>query len=114
MGATRVDAIDIDLECRRVARENIEMNKCRSIAVPDKNIEEVSGRYDLVIANIIDGVLLDIQPDLLRCMNPAATLVLSGILAEREKPFIEKFLNGTSLAIVDRAAKGEWVGLLLK
>lgn len=115
----RVLAIDNDPEARRVARENLAINKVEAIEVPDQNIQDLpmdhqEDAFDLVIANIIDGVLLDLKSELLRVRKPNAPLVLSGILLEREQAFIDQFLKGTDLKIQRRLVKNEWVGLLLQ
>jgi ribosomal protein L11 methyltransferase len=112
-GAKKIVAIDIDLECRRVARENSVQNQTSVVEVPDLNIEEIQDQFDLVIANIIDGILLDIKPDLLRVLKPGGHLILSGLLTKREEAFCESFLSGTQLQIKERISAGEWAALIL-
>lgn len=112
-GASRVVAIDIDPEARRVARENIARNEVRGIEVPDLLLEEVRESYDLVVANIIDGVLLNLKNDLDRVTKSKGYLIITGILEERESAFIDQFLSDTDLKIEMRVTKDEWVGFLL-
>lgn len=112
-GANRVVAIDIDPEARRVARENIARNEVSGIEVPDLLLEEVRESYDLVVANIIDGVLLNLKSDLDRVTKSQGYLIITGILEEREGSFIDQFLSNTDLKIEMRVAKDEWVGFLL-
>ncbi len=113
LGATPVVAIDNDPEARRVARENLLLNSSEAVAVPESNIEEVQQSYDIVVANIIDGVLLDIRPELLRVLKPGGKLVLSGILSDRATQFFEAFLADGRVKLVERLNDGEWVGALL-
>ncbi len=112
-GASKVVAIDVDPEARRVARENILRNEIQGIEVSDLLLEEVKGTFDLVIANIIDGVLLNLKDDLERVTKTPGFLILTGILEERESSFLDQFLSQTSLKIEMRLAKEEWVGFLL-
>lgn len=112
-GARRVVGLDIDPEARRVARENVERNLIDHIEIQDQSLEEVRDSFDLVIANIIDGVLLQLKEDLCRVVRPGGYLILTGILEERENDFIDQFLEGTQLKIEWRLAKDEWVGFLL-
>jgi ribosomal protein L11 methyltransferase len=112
-GAERVVGIDIDPEATRVARENIERNQVSGVEVQDLLLEEVRESFDLVVANIIDGVLLNLKQDLVRVLKYDGKMILTGILEERENQFIDEFLQGTDLKIELRLAKDEWVGFLL-
>ena len=115
LGAGRVVAIDNDPEARRVARENIKLNQAEEIEVPDTQLNELrSEQFDLVIANIIDGVLVTLRDDLVRVLKPGGTIVLSGILTEREGPFLDQFLQGFSMRNRRRLTMGEWSSFLIK
>ena len=105
-----VTGIEIDPEARRVARENIALNKLKEISIPESLIEEIRDQYDVVVANIIDGVLLNIKKDLLRTLRPGGHLLLTGILQERDNMFFEKFIETSPLKVIRRLEKDEWVG----
>jgi ribosomal protein L11 methyltransferase len=105
-----VTGIEIDPEARRVARENIKLNKLESIQIPDSLLEEIREKHDVVVANIIDGVLINLKKDLLRALKPGGHLLLTGILEERDNLFFEKFLENSGLTVVRRLEKDEWVG----
>lgn len=109
-GMGLVTGIEIDPEARRVARENVKLNKLDMISIPDKQIEDIHDSYDVVVANIIDGVLINIKSDLLRVLRPGGHMLLTGILEERDNLFFEKFMEGSGLTVVRRLEKDEWVG----
>jgi ribosomal protein L11 methyltransferase len=109
-----VVGIEIDVEARRVARENLERNLCTEVQILDEAIEQIGEVYDVVVANIIDGVLLNLKEDLLRCMAPGGVLVLSGVLQERADHFFQQFLASTSLKLVVQRDQGEWVSCVLE
>ncbi len=109
-GVGKVIGIEIDPEARRVARENIKLNGLDSIEVPDLLLEEVREKYDIVVANIIDGVLIQIKNDLLKVLKPGGQLFLTGILLEREETFFKGFLEKSDLKIIRRIEEDEWVG----
>ncbi len=113
MGSTDVVGVDNDPEALRVAKENIEINRSKAIVISEKDISQVEEHYDIVIANIIDGILLAIKPDLLRVRAVGAKVVLSGILKEREENFISEFLSSTDLKVIERCQDGEWTAFLL-
>lgn len=111
--ADRLVTTEIDADARVVARENYKKNSFTDIELPEHQIEDLTETFDLVIANIIDGVLTKLKSELIRCMNANSFLILTGILEERDEEFINNFLKGTNLQIVERKVKGEWVGYLL-
>jgi ribosomal protein L11 methyltransferase len=112
-GAKKVVAIDNDSEALRVARENLALNKIHDIEVSNQSLAQIEGSFDIVVANIIDGVLLKLKPDLLRLLKPGGRLVLGGILLERDPEFIPLFLEKTHLEVIDRELKDEWVSYTL-
>jgi ribosomal protein L11 methyltransferase len=109
-GMGLVAGIEIDPEARRVARENIKLNKLPQIDIPESLIEDIREQYDVVVANIIDGVLINIKKDLMRVLRPGGHMLLTGILEERDNHFFEKFLEGSGLTVIRRLEKDEWVG----
>lgn len=113
-GFKNIKGIDIDPEARRVSKDNIELNKVDGIEITDQLLEEVREKYDVVMANIIDGVLIQLKDDLLRVLKPGGQLFVTGILLERESLFFEKFIEAQKLRVVRRLEKDEWVGFWLE
>jgi len=113
LGAEMVTAIDIDPECLRVSLENSKLNRCENIFVEDVELSNLSGQFDLVVANIIDGVLVKLGPNLTRVTKPDGVLVVSGILMDHEERFLDAFIDFNRLKIQNRIEKEGWVSFLL-
>jgi ribosomal protein L11 methyltransferase len=109
-----VFGIEIDPEARRVARENIERNNLEDILITDDILESVNSQFDFVVANIIDGVLIQIREHLLRILKPGGHIFLTGILLEREETFFREFIERSPLKLVRRIEKDEWCGFWLQ
>ena len=112
-GFQKVKGIDIDPEAQRVSKENILLNNMPEIEITSELLEEVKEKYDVVMANIIDGVLINLRQDLLRVMKSDGQLFVTGILLEREAYFFESFIEAAKLKVVRRLEKDEWVGFWL-
>jgi ribosomal protein L11 methyltransferase len=112
LGVPQITCSDIDEECRRVSQENFENNKATNIAWSEDFSRE-TGTWDLIVANIIDGVLLDLKTDFRDHAGPNTHFILSGILHEREDNFIRDFLKDWPLKVRKRFAMKEWVGFWL-
>lgn len=110
LGFGLITGIEIDPEARRQARDNCKINQTESILISDQEIDEIKEQYDVVVANIIDGVLIRLQKDLIRVMKPDGHLFLTGILQERDNLFFEKFIENNNLKVIKRIEKDEWVG----
>lgn len=109
-GVGLVEGIEIDPEARRVARDNVKLNNLEVIDIPETQIEDIHSSYDIVVANIIDGVLIKIKKDLMKVLKPGGHMLLTGILEERDNHFFENFLEKSGLTVVRRLQKDEWVG----
>lgn len=113
-GIPNVFGIEIDPEARRVGRENIERNQMTDIIITDDLLESVDSQFDFVVANIIDGVLIQLRSDLLRILKPGGHIFLTGILLEREETFFREFIEMTELKLIRRIEKDEWCGFWLQ
>lgn len=113
-GAKQVGATEIDIQARSVARDNVKLNKINTIEIYDEQIEGVTGPFDVVVANIIDGVLVDLRRALMERVAIGGDLVLSGILLEREDEFVREF-EWEEFHFIQRVRleKDEWVGFHL-
>ncbi len=105
-----VHANEIDFDAKMVAKENIELNKTRGVKIIDERVDQIQQPYDIVVANIIDGILLDLKKDLIRLS--LKSLILTGIIIERENEFVKKFEKNFSYKMKKRIQKGDWVGYL--
>ncbi len=110
LGYGLITGVEIDLEARRKARENCVLNQTTNVEITDLQIDEIREQYDVVVANIIDGVLIRLQKDLLKVTKPNGYLFLTGILQERDNLFFEKFIEANPLKVIKRIQKDEWVG----
>ena len=110
-GYGMITGIEIDPEARRKARENCELNQTKSVVISDQQLDEIRDKYEVVVANIIDGVLIKLRKDLIRTVKENGHLFLTGILQERDNLFFEKFIEASpELKVIKRIQKEEWVG----
>lgn len=111
MGLEPIVGLEIDPEARRVARENLHRNKVAHVEVLDQPIDEIHQAFDVVVANIIDGVLIQLREELLGCTVTGGDLFLTGILVEREEHFLKEFIQKDErVQVIKRWQSDEWVG----
>lgn len=114
LGVKNVIGTEIDSESVITARENLAINRIHDIQVFESNLGQINGKFDLIVANIMDTVLLDLKKDFLRLSKRNTCFIFSGILQERDAEFIKNYLSDIPLNIVSRIQKDEWVGYYLK
>jgi len=113
-GADQVMAIDNDPEAVRIALHNVRANRLDwNIGVSDRPLAEVQGRYDLICANIVHDVLVEMAPDLKRLLGENGRLVLSGILRGKQERHLEKVFAANNLKLVCTDHEEEWVAMYL-
>ncbi len=106
-----ITGIEIDPEARRKARENCELNQSKNVIILDQQLDEISEQFNVVVANIIDGVLIRLKKDLIKSVKLGGHLFLTGVLQERDNLFFDKFIeNSPELKVIKRIQKDEWVG----
>jgi ribosomal protein L11 methyltransferase len=111
-------ASDIDPEAVRVARENMQLNRCGALVTCVRAAGLADARFrarapfDLVFANILLPPLKRLASPLARVLAPDTRVVLSGLLAEQENAALAAY-RPHGLKLVRRIPLGEWVTLVL-
>jgi ribosomal protein L11 methyltransferase len=111
LGAEQVVAIDIDPVAVKVAKENAERNGVR-LDIRTGTIDQVEAEeYDVVIANIIASIIIDILPDVATRMKKGGKFLASGIIAEKKQSVLDA-MTGTWLLPTEVREEGGWVAIL--
>lgn len=116
-------AVDIDPESevvtrRHAAANGVPVDQTRGLSAltgdgyrhPDIRRH---GPYDLVLANILAGALIDMAADAAGSVAPGGILILSGILAEQTEDVIAAH-TARGLTHLRTLKKGEWTALSLQ
>lgn len=114
LGFAVIHGVEIDVGAREVARENCAVNRAQKIKILDDSVEGLSGTYDVVVANIIDGVLLQIQAALWDRLAPDGILIVTGIYHENHEVFRKQFRLKPDYSWGTPLTKGDWLGYCLK
>lgn len=109
LGVQKIQCTEIEEEARRVAHENFERNDCSDIRLDENQIQNLTDQYDIVVANIIDGVLVRLQEDLKARTKPGGWLILSGIISERVEDFLDGFQLPSGRDWNLRQQMGDWL-----
>ena len=117
-------ASDIDRACATVVLDNAALNQVPLGAGPGQltmviadgmadPLLEARGPYDLLVANILAGPLIELAPAFSRALVPGGSLVLAGLLATQE-PQVRAACRRAGLRIARRRVNGDWSILWLR
>jgi ribosomal protein L11 methyltransferase len=115
-------ATDIDAVAVEVAQDNAAINNVRLghgagellLAVADGMESPLLGArapFDLIIANILAGPLIELAPDFVKALAPGGTVVLAGLL-DSQADAVAAAHESLGLKLSDRGS-GEWPVLVM-
>ncbi|GHU63969.1 ribosomal protein L11 methyltransferase [Bacteroidia bacterium] len=108
-GADRITAIDNDTFAYENSLENITLNHTPTIEVKLGDVGLLGKEtYDFVFANINRNILLHDIPAYINCMNPGASLFVSGFFSE-DLPMIQETCIKNGLTFISRKEENNWV-----
>lgn len=115
LGASQIEAFDIDEWSVVNGEENIEINNCQNINLQQGKITEVNltGKFDIILANINKNVLLDEIKIYTTFLNFGSQLLLSGFYTHDIADLLQEALKH-NLTEVKRDSRETWASLLLK
>ncbi len=113
LGATDIAATDFDPDAIRVAREN----EVRNFPQPrikwrqaDVRRWRAAGSYDLVVANLFSGILVEAAGAIAASLRTGGELWVSGILRDQE-PGVVRAYRAEGLRRLASKRRGKWVML---
>jgi ribosomal protein L11 methyltransferase len=91
LGASRADGYDIEPQALIASRDNAADNHVQDGLVLHESDATLPLDADVLIANIISGVLCELAPRFAQLLRPGAQLVLAGILDEQVNEVIAAY-----------------------
>ncbi|MDX1409186.1 MAG: 50S ribosomal protein L11 methyltransferase [Saprospiraceae bacterium] len=110
MGAAQVIAIDNDAAAVDNTKENLVQNDVAAEVLLGSASRIPDDPFDLILANINRGVLIEIMPVLARSLAPEGNLLLSGVLTS-DQELMQDLLAENGLHVVHAYRRGEWLCL---
>ena len=113
LGATNVLATDISDESMTAAKQNSALNNLTNIKVQKTSLlAGVEGKFDIIVANILAEILLDLIPQMDAHLNKDGQVIFSGI-DYLQLPKIKKSLDENNFKIDLTMKQGRWIGLAI-
>ncbi len=111
LGGQRALGLDTDPIAIEATTANARRNRlARRIRARLGSLPSGEPAFDVVLANLIAGVLVPLAPALHDELRPGGTLVASGIFVDREAE-VRLAFQAVGLDVERRTAEGDWVAL---
>jgi ribosomal protein L11 methyltransferase len=114
LGAESAVGVDIDELAVKTAKENAELNNVadRFTPIHGNFTEKVSGKYDIVVANIVADAIMFLSEGVKAFMKPDSIYIMSGIIDTRAEEVIEAVSKNFN--IIDKLTLNGWYCLVAK
>lgn len=111
LGARTVTAVELDPDAIGNATENVERNGVAGavhvIEGDALSLLPLLAPVDLILANIVSSVHLDLLSEMARALSPGGRAVLSGILVE-EREMMQARLKATGWVVIEEDVEDIW------
>ena len=108
-----VDAVAENMEANGLADRGYRLLIGNIIDDPAVQDAVGYGKYDVVAANILAEVLIDLAPEIGAHIKSGGVLITSGILTEKEE-IVKKAFTDAGFTILEVNEQGEWAGIIAR
>lgn len=106
---------DIDAGALQNARDNIRLNDVgHLVTVCDTPLHNISGSFDLVLANLYGEVLCSLAPEVTRIAKPGATAILSGITEIVWDSVWQAYESHHHWELISEQSEGDWMCAVIR
>lgn len=112
LGAKQVYAVDTDPQAILATRENAKQNGVLSQVQAGLPGQVALPIVDVVLANILAGVLVELAPSLIAQVRPGGQLLLSGLLKEQQASVLAVYADECDLERID--VRDDWCCALMQ
>lgn len=114
LGAGEAVGIDIDPLAVKTAGENARLNGVeeRFTGICGDLASKVSGQFQLVAANIVADVVIQLTQDVPRFLAPGGVYIISGIIDTREEDVLAALAG--RFTVIERKEERGWVAMALR
>lgn len=113
MGASHLDAVEIDSYAFQNLKENIELNNADWITPFEGGMDQIpdSARYDFILANVTKNIIMIQSQDFFDRLEPGGRIIVSGILDTDQDEVHNAYIR-TGFYGLESMKIGKWTALM--
>lgn len=115
LGASKVDAYDLDEVAVNSAKMNVELNNTQDIVAIKQNnlLENISGQADVIVANLLAEIILRFVDDAAKKVKKDGLFITSGIIKSKQDAVVDSLVNA-GFEIKEILQMEDWVAIIAK
>jgi ribosomal protein L11 methyltransferase len=113
LGYRQVIGIDTDPLAVDAAQKNLNINEVSNVRIMEGCLSDLKETYDVIAANLISGVLVQLASELAGIINPGGIAILSGILLGQEREVIDA-MSSAGLLLREKYRDNKWLSLVVE
>lgn len=116
LGAKHALGVDIDSLAVKTAKGNAKQNgfaEDRFTAVQGNLSDKVSGKFDIVVANIVADIIMEFNTEVGKFLKDDGVYITGGIIENREDEVLYSF-NQNGFEVIERHENNGWLVFVLK
>ncbi|MEQ2526243.1 50S ribosomal protein L11 methyltransferase [Bacillaceae bacterium CLA-AA-H227] len=115
LGASKIDALDLDEVAVNSARINIKLNKVHDRVTVSQNnlLDGINETVDVVVANILAEVILRFTDDAARIVKPGGHFITAGIILQKKQEVKDAIL-AAGFEIIETIQMEDWVAFIAR
>ena len=113
LGYHQIVGIDTDPHAVDAAVKNIKINDVSNVKIMEGSLSDLKETYDVIAANLISGVLVQLASELAGFINPGGIAILSGILSGQEQEVIDAMARA-GLMLREKYRDNKWLSLVVE
>ena len=108
LGAKEVEALDIDPNAVKAAKENCLANGALNVTCRQSDlIRAASGKYDFISANIVADIIIRMAENVIDYVEDGGILIVSGIIETQAKQVCDTLI-AKGFTLIDKLDKNDW------
>ncbi|MCD8511969.1 MAG: 50S ribosomal protein L11 methyltransferase [Bacillus sp. (in: Bacteria)] len=113
LGASTIDALDLDEVAVQSAKLNIKLNKVQDVvSVKQGNLlDGIGSSPDLIVANILADVIVKMTNDAFNIIRPGGKLITSGII-QGKRADVKIAMHDSGFEIIEIVEMEDWLAII--
>jgi ribosomal protein L11 methyltransferase len=115
LGASQVDALDLDEVAVESATMNVKLNHVDDVVTVRQNnlLEKIDQSTDLIVANILAEVIVKMTSDAFNLLKPGGKIITSGII-QTKRELVKDALQSAGFVIDEVVEMEDWLAIVAK
>ncbi len=115
LGCESAVGVDIDAQSVKTAKENAEINNVseKTEFIVGNLADKVNGKYNVICANIVADVIIELLPDAATFMEKDSVMIISGIIDIRKEDVL-KAVSANGFKVCEEKYRDNWCAFALK